>query len=321
MKRYLLKRLIMGILTILIVFTLNFVIIHLAPGDPIKTLMGRERDDPEMRMALEEKFGLNKPLHEQYFRYLQTALSGDLGTSILYDRPVVDMVAEKLLPTVALVLSSGILALIIGTMLGIYAARKEGTIPDILLSGLNYVLNSIPTFWLGLMLIIIFASVLKLLPSYGMTDVRAKYEGVAYALDVFKHMILPVCTMVLVMIPMYFRIAKTSILQVSSEDYIVTLRAAGLSEKKIFNKYIFKNAILPTITLFGMSMAFLITGGTLVEIVFAWPGTGRLVLTAINQRDYPTLMGIYLIIAIFISVVMFITDIVYAVFDPRIRYE
>ncbi len=320
-KNYILKRVLMGVMTILIVFTINFVIIHIAPGDPIKTLMGKERDDPAMRAALQEKFGLDKPLPEQYVRYLGAALQGDLGNSIMYNRPVVDMVGEKLFPTILLVLTSGILALIIGTIMGIYAARKEGSFIDIIFSGLNYVLNSIPTFWLGLMLIIIFASVLKIFPSYGMTNVRAKYKGVEYIVDVITHMVLPVSTMVLVLVPMYFRIAKTSILQVMSEDYIVTLRAAGLSEKKIFNKYIFRNAILPTITLFGMSMAFLITGGTLVEIVFAWPGTGRLVLTAISQRDYPTLMGIYLIMSVFISIMMLITDLVYAIFDPRIRYD
>ncbi len=133
-------------------------------------------------------------------------------------------------------------------------------------------------------------------------------------------MILPVGTLLLVEIPLYFRIAKSSVLQVTNEDFILTLKATGMEEKKIFNKYIFKNAILPTITIFGISMAYLITGVALIEIVFAWPGTGRLVLTAINQRDYPTLMGMYLIMSISIAVVMMLVDIVYAVFDPRIRY-
>jgi|SRR6056297_1128117 len=133
-------------------------------------------------------------------------------------------------------------------------------------------------------------------------------------------MILPVGTLVLIQIPIYFRISKSSVLQVMSEDYILTLRATGMNERKIFNKYIFRNAILPTITIFGISMAYLITGVALIEIVFAWPGTGRLVLTAINQRDYPTLMGIYLIMSISVAVMMIIVDIVYALFDPRIRY-
>lgn len=320
MGKYIGKRVLTGILTVVIVFTLNFIIINLAPGDPVKTLMGKETDDPELRAALEEKFGLDKPLPVQYVNYLKTAMSGDLGTSIIYNRPVSDMIVEKLPATILLVLTSGILSLIIGTAMGIIAARREGSVIDFIFSGFSYILNSMPSFWLGLMLIIIFSSKLGWLPTYGMTDPRASYTGSAYVLDVIKHMVLPVGTLLLVEIPLYFRIAKSSVLQVTNEDFILTLKATGMEEKKIFNKYIFKNAILPTITIFGISMAYLITGVALIEIVFAWPGTGRLVLTAINQRDYPTLMGMYLIMSISIAVVMMLVDIVYAVFDPRIRY-
>lgn len=320
MKKYIGKRILTGLLTILIVFSINFIIIRLAPGDPIKTLMGKETDDPALRAALEQKYGLDKPLPTQFVVYLKTALTGDLGTSIIYNRPVTEMISEKLSATILLVLTSGILSLIIGTLMGIVAARKEGSIIDIIFSGFSYILNSMPSFWLGLMLIIIFSSILKLLPTYGMTDARASYTGMAHVMDVIKHMILPVGTLLLVEIPLYFRIAKSSVLQVTNEDFILTLRATGMSEKKIFNKYIFRNAILPTITIFGISMAYLITGVALIETVFAWPGTGRLVLTAITQRDYPTLMGIYLVMSISVAIVMMIVDIVYAVFDPRIRY-
>jgi peptide/nickel transport system permease protein len=309
-----------GLLTVVIVFAINFVIIRLAPGDPIKTLMGKENDDPVLRAALEEKYGLDKSMPMQFVLYLKTAMTGDLGTSIIYNRPVIDMIAEKIFATLLLVLSAALLALIIGTIMGIHAARHEGSLVDVIFSGVAYVLNSMPSFWLGLMLIIIFASRLKVLPSCGMTDTRASYIGGKYVLDVLKHMILPVGTLLLIQIPSYFRIAKSSVLQVSNEDFITTLRATGMGERKIFNKYIFRNAILPTITIFGISMAYLITGVALIEIVFAWPGTGRLVLTAITQRDYPTLMGIYLIMSISVAVVMILVDIVYALFDPRIRY-
>jgi len=320
MKKYLLKRLLTGLLTIIIAFVINFLIINLAPGDPIKTLMGKETDDPALRAALEEKYGLNKPLYIQFFSYLKTAMRGDLGTSIIYNRPVIDMIAEKLPATILLVFTSAVLSLIIGTAMGIVAARKEGTFIDVLFSGISYVLNSMPNFWLGLMLIIIFSSVLNILPTYGMTDARASYTGIAYVMDVIKHMILPITTLVLIEIPMYYRIAKSSVLQVTNEDFILTLRATGMDERKIFNKYIFRNAILPTVTIFGISLAYLITGVSLIETVFAWPGTGRLVLTAINQRDYPTLMGMYLIMSVSIAVVMILVDIVYAILDPRIRY-
>lgn len=321
MKKYALKRTLTGLLTVLIVFAINFVIIKAAPGDPISTLMGKENNDPEIRAALEEKYGLNKPMPVQFVSYLKTAMTGDLGTSIIFDRPVTDMIGEKVAATVLLGLTSAVLAAVIGTLMGIYAARHEGSLLDVISSGVSYTLNSMPSFWLGLMMIILFASKLGWFPSYGMTDTRAGYTGIEYVLDVLKHMFLPVVTLTLVLLPQYFRIAKSSVLQVANEDFITTFRATGMSEGKIFNKYIFRNAILPTITIFGISMAYLITGVALVEIVFAWPGMGRLVMTAITQRDYPTLMGIYLVMSVSVAVVMILVDIVYALFDPRIRYD
>ncbi|XCP85661.1 ABC transporter permease [Roseburia hominis] len=321
MKRFVLRRIFTGILTVIIVFALNFVIIKMAPGDPISTLVGKDVNNQELREALEEKYGLNKPLPVQFVSYLKTAATGDLGTSIIYNRPVSEMIGEKVGATVMLGLSSALLAAIIGTVLGILAARHEGSAYDVVVSGASYTFNSMPAFWLGLMLIILFSSLLGWFPSYGFSDTRAGYTGMAYVVDVLKHMFLPVLTLTLVLLPQYFRIAKSSVLQVTNEDFITTFRATGMSEKKIFNKYIFRNAILPTVTIFGISMAYLITGVTLIEIVFAWPGMGRLVMTAITQRDYPTLMGIYLIMSISVAVVMLIVDIVYAMLDPRIRYE
>lgn len=320
MKKYIGKRMLTGLLTIIVVFAINFIIINLAPGDPIRTLMGQETDDPVLRAALEEKYGFNEPLHIQFMNYLKTAATGDLGTSIIYNRPVGQMIIEKLPATILLVFTSAILSLIIGTLMGILSVRNEGSIIDFIFSGFSYILNSMPSFWLGLMLIILFSSILKVLPTYGMTDPRASYTGIYHVLDVMKHMVLPVGTLVLIEIPLYFRIAKSSVQQVTNEDFILTLRATGMSEKKIFNKYIFRNAILPTVTIFGISLAYLITGVALIEIVFAWPGTGRLVLTAITQRDYPTLMGIYLVMSVSVAIVMMLVDIVYAVLDPRIRY-
>ncbi len=321
MKRFVLRRLLTGVITILIVFTVNFVLIHLAPGDPVSIIMGKENKDPAVRQALMEKFGLDKPLPEQYLLYMRNVLKGDLGNSILYNRPVLDMIAEKFLPTVELVLTAAILALVIGSWMGIYAARHEGTFWDAVFSNLSYVFNAIPSFWLGLMMIILFATVLRILPSSGMTDSRISYSGVNYALDVMYHMVLPVSALVILDIPIYFKIAKSSVLQITSEEFVLAFRATGMDERKIFNKYIFRNAILPTITIFGISLAFLITGVALIEIVFAWPGMGRLVLTAISQRDYPTLMGIFLLTSVSIALVMLILDIVYALFDPRIRYR
>jgi len=310
----------MGLLTILVVFTINFIIIKLAPGDPISTIMGKDNDDPELRAALEQKYGFDKPMITQYAVYLKNAITGDLGTSIIYNKQVITMITERIAPTLLLVLTAAVLALIIGTLMGMYAAKNEGSKIDVFFSGIAYIFNSMPAFWLGLMLIIVFSSILGLLPSYGMINTREAHTGFDYIIDVIVHMVLPVGTLLLVEIPIYFRIAKSSILQVTNEDFIVTLRATGMSERKIFNKYILRNAILPTITIFGISMAYLITGVALIETVFAWPGTGSLMLTAITQRDYPTLMGIYLVMSISVAVVMVLVDIIYAALDPRIRF-
>jgi peptide/nickel transport system permease protein len=153
-----------------------------------------------------------------------------------------------------------------------------------------------------------------------MEDVRAGYTGFAHLLDMGKHMFLPLLTLTLIDIPYYFRIAKSSVIQVNNEDYIMTFRAAGMGERRIFRKYVLKNAILPVVTIFGITMAYLVAGVALVEIVFAWPGTGRVMLTAITQRDYPVLMGIYLLMSIMVCVTMILVDVVYAILDPRIRY-
>lgn len=321
MKRYVLRRIITGILTVLIVFVLNFFLIQAAPGDPVTTLMGKDNHDPEVRQALIEKYGYDQPVVVQLGWQLKTLLQGDLGDSVIQNRSVGEMIGEKLGPTILLGLTGAVLAAIIGTLLGILAARKEGKPLDIAASGASYVFSAMPQFWLGLMLIIVFSSELGWFPSYGMTDTRASYTGLAYAVDVLRHMFLPLVTLTLVLIPQYFRIAKSSVLQVANEEFIQTFRAAGMDEKKIFRKYVFRNAILPTVTIFGISMAYLLTGVMLIEIVFAWPGMGRLMTTAISQRDYPTLIGINLIMAISVAVVMLVVDIVYAKLDPRIRYE
>lgn len=321
MSRFVVRRLFSGLLTILVVFTINFVIIRSAPGNPVRSIIGKERDDPALQEALMEKWGLNDSLPVQYARQLTNAVQGDLGTSIIYNRSVNEMIGERLKATISLGLLAAVLALLAGTALSIFCARNEGHPVDRILSTVTYALDAMPSFWLGLMLIIVLSLRLGLLPTQGMSDVRAGHTGFAYALDVAKHMILPTLTLVLITLPGYFRIAKSSIQQVTSEDFIVTMRATGMSERKIFKKYIFRNAILPTVTLFGITLAFLVTGVTLIEIVFSWPGTGRLTMTAINQRDYPTLMGIYLVMSVSVAVVMVLVDIAYAILDPRIRYE
>lgn len=321
MKHYIAKRLLTGFIVVLIVVVLTFVLVHIAPGDPIRILAGKDNPSPEMIKALQQKYGLDKPIYAQLISYMKNIARGDLGTSILHNQPVSKMIMDRMGPTILLALTGAILAVVLGTLLGLYTARHSGTKIDAVLSYISYFFYSMPSFWLGLMLILIFASWLKLLPTSGMVNLRAPSTGIGYVLDVLKHLVLPVSTLTFIQIPIYFKIFKSSIIQVMTEDFITTFRATGMDDKIIFNKYVFKNAILPTITVFGINLAYIVSGAALIETVFAWPGTGRLMLEAIMRRDYPLLMAIYLIMSVSIAVVMIVVDIIYACVDPRIRYQ
>jgi len=290
------------------------------PGDTVSYLMGKETNDPQMRQILMEKYGLDQPIYIQFIKYIGQVLSGDLGDSIIYRRPVIDMIFEKIGPTFLIILAGTAIALVIGTLAGVYSARHEGKPLDIICSGFAYAMNAMPSFWLALMLIILLASTLRIFPTSGMTTARVSLTGFAYVLNVMYHMALPVLTIVLLDIPYYFRVAKSSVMQATNEEFIMTFRATGMSDRKIFTKYVLKNAMLPIITVLGITISFMIAGVALIEIVFAWPGTGRLTLSAIMQRDYPTLMGMFTITSLCIAVTMILVDLLYAVFDPRISY-
>ena len=246
--------------------------------------------------------------------------TGDLGTSFAYSQPVSMLIGERFGNSLLLSGTSAVLAVILGCWLGLYAGKNHGGLLDRIFSGMAYLFNSMPTFWLGMMGILLFASTLRWLPTQGMYNLRAGYTGMAYVGDVMVHMILPCASLVAVQIPAYFRITKTSVMQVMADDYIMTFRVTGMSERKIFRKYILKNAILPVLTVFGINLAYVVSGSTLTEIVFSWPGIGSLMYRSIMMRDYNVLMGVYLILALTVAAMMIIVDLVYAWLDPRIRY-
>lgn len=184
---------------------------------------------------------------------------------------------------------------------------------------ISYVLYAMPSFWLGLILILVFASKLRWFPTSGMFDMRASYEGFRKVLDYLHHLFLPVFTLLLIQLPVFYRVTRASIVQNLREDYVTVLSAVGLPNDKLFKKYVMKNSIIPAVTIFGITLGFSISGAALIEIVFAWPGMGRLLLDAVFRRDYQLLLSIYFLMAVFISVAMIVTDIVIAVLDPRVR--
>ena len=321
MKKFILKRIYTAFIVVLVVVALNFFIIKLAPGDPVNIMAGFDNPNEEFKMAVRAKYNLDKPLITQFFTYIYRLVQGDLGESYYSSRPVTELLAERMGASLLLSGTSAVLAFIIGTVLGLTAGKKEDSIQDKVLSAGTYVANAMPSFWLGLMLIFVFASRLGWLPTQGMYSLRENYTGIARYIDLGKHLILPVTTLVLVQIPGYFRITRSSVIQVMADDYITTFRVTGMSEKKIYMKYVLKNAILPVVTLFGINVAYIVAGSTLVETVFSWQGIGILMYTAIAKRDYNVLMGTYLIIAVSVAFFMILVDVIYAKLDPRIHYE
>lgn len=321
MKRYIGKRAITGLVVVLLSVCINFTLVRLAPGDPVKIMAGMDNPNPEMIATLTTKYGLDKSIPEQFVMFVQGIFRGDLGYSYISDEPVATLIAEKVVPTLLLSLTALVISVLLGSLLGLIAARKHGSKFDKFMCSISYVFDSTPSFWLGMIMILIFASGLGILPTSGMIDARANYTGIARIIDIMRHMILPVTTLVLLQIPYYFRITRSSVLQVMSEDFVTTFKATGMPRKKIFSKYVFKNAVLPTITVVGMSIANLLSGSVLLETVFSWPGMGRLLMSSISKRDYPVLTGIYLVISISIAVMVIVVDVVYGVVDPRIKQE
>ena len=321
MKKFILKRIYTAFIVALVVVALNFFIIKLAPGDPVNIMAGFDNPIEEFKMAVRAKYNLDKPLITQFFTYIYRLVQGDLGESYYSSRPVTELLAERMGASLLLSGTSAVLAFIIGTVLGLTAGKKEDSMQDKVLSAGTYVANAMPSFWLGLMLIFVFASRLGWLPTQGMYSLRENYTGIARYIDLGKHLILPATTLVLVQIPGYFRITRSSVIQVMADDYITTFRVTGMSEKKIYMKYVLKNAILPVVTLFGINVAYIVAGSTLVETVFSWQGIGILMYTAIAKRDYNVLMGTYLIIAVSVAFFMILVDVIYAKLDPRIHYE
>lgn len=305
--------------TILLSIVINFVLLHAAPGDPARVLAGRDNPTEEQIAAIRAELGLDQPLPVQFWSYVRELAQGNMGQSLAFKQPVFDLIMSRLPATLLLTLTSAVLALVIGTLLGVIAAQRAGGAVDSALSFGNYALFAMPSFWLGLLMIVVFASTLGWLPTAGMRNVRADYTGWRDVLDVLQHLILPATTLALVQVPIYFRIARASVLQQQREDYVTTFRATGMPVSRVFRRYALRNALLPTVTVFGLSLGFVFTGAALVEIVFAWPGIGRLTLDAVFRRDYPLLLGVYLILAIAVSIAVLVTDLLYAILDPRIR--
>lgn len=302
------NKIIQLIITLIGVSFLTFCLTYLAPGDPATMLL--ETADTIVSQELveqtREEMGLNKPFIEQYANWLKNALTGNLGMSYSGKIPVSEKLSEGMPATVLLGLSAFILNLIISIPLGIFSAINANKIPDYVIRAFSFMSVSMPSFWLGLMLLYVFSLKLNLVP-------------VATSSITFNGLILPALTLAIVMSAKFTRQVRTVILDELNQDYVIGARARGLSETTILYKHVLPNAMLPLITVLGMGIGWLLGGVAVIEIVFSWPGMGKLAIYAITMRDYPLILGFVLWIAIIYTITNFLVDLSYSYFDPRLK--
>ncbi len=314
------SRLAQGLALVLAVVVLNFVLVHAAPGDPVETIAGASGGmDEKLQAELRAQYGLDQPLPMQLGIYLGKVLRGDLGYSYFFNLPVSGLIAERVPATLALVLTSVLAAFLIGTTLGVLSARRPNGWLSQTINVLSLVVFAAPVFWLGMLLVILLASVFPVFPVSGMRGIQSDGRGLADVIDVLHHLVLPSLTLGLVYLAQYSRLSRAAMLDVLGADYIRTARAKGLSERVVLYKHALRNAVLPVVTVLGLQFGNVLAGAIVVETVFNWPGLGRLAYESVLRRDYPTILGVLLFSSVVVIVMNQLTDLCYRLIDPRIK--
>ncbi|MGI6131675.1 MAG: ABC transporter permease [Bacillota bacterium] len=321
MLRYAARRCVVALPTLWLIVTVMFLLVQMAPGDPATFIAGEGDISDEYLAQVRSEYGLDKPVLVQYGVYLSKVIRGDLGYSFRYRAPVLGLIAERVPATLLLMLIAIGLFAIIGVLLGAAAARRQYSSFDLGLVVLSVCGWSIPIFWFGQMLLIVFALTLRWFPTQGMFDLRSPSYGIGRFIDALYHAVLPVTALGMRFMALNARMMRTSMIEALSQDYITTARSKGLTEAEVMRYHAIPNALLPVVTLVGMNIGTMLAGSVLTEVVFGWPGMGRLLYDGIYSRDYPLVIGIILVMAIAVVVCNLITDIVYAFIDPRIRYD
>ena len=320
MRGFLAWRLIQSLVLLFIVLTITFFLLHLAPGDPMSRYYNPDFS-PEAVRSIRESLGLDKPLAEQYFKWIGSFARGDFGVSLRFQRPVRDLLAEAIPNTLRLTVAALALHLIIGISLGVLSAAKRHSLFDRVNTVAALFIYSIPSFWLALMLILVFSLKLGILPSSHMQSLDIEgFSTLSLVLDRARHLVLPAFVLGIASAASTARYMRGSMLDALREDYIRTARAKGLPESRVFFKHAFKNAALPVVTIVGLSLPFLFGGAVVVETIFSWPGMGRLAVDAIYARDYPTVLAINFVVAAIVILGNLLTDVAYGFLDPRIAF-
>ena len=300
------------LLALLGVSIVVFALIHLVPGDPVRVALGT-RFDQDLYDALRERAGLDRPLIEQYFTWLGNAITGDLGVSFRNGQPVTTLILERLPATITLALAALLVALVVALPAGIISAIRSGSSLDYTVSAASQVGISMPDFWAGVMYILLFSLTLGWLPSSGFAPFG---DG---AVEWLRHLILPALTIGLISGSIITRFVRSAVLEAMNQDYVLTARAKGLTEWQVVRRHVLPNAWIPIVTIVGLQLGFLLGGVVVVELIFAWPGLGRLALVAVKDRDFTVLQGAVLYIAFMFLAINLIVDIIYARLDPRVR--
>ena len=305
---------------ILAVMCLNFLLIHITPGDPATVIVGESgAGDPELLEEIRVQYGLDRPVIVQLLSYVGRVATGDLGDSYFFNQSVSSLILERMWPTVLLVGTALAFAVAAGTMVGVATARRPESPLSHGATVLALVGFSMPVFWTGIMLVILFASTWELLPIQGWHDVNYGEGMLANVLDVAEHLVLPALTLGLIYLAQYSRLSRASMLEVLESDYVRTARAKGLGERRVVYKHALRNAIIPVVTVIGLQFGALLSGALLVETVFNWPGLGRLAFDSILRRDTSVLLGVLLVSSVMVIVANLLTDLLYTIIDPRIR--
>ena len=317
---FVLRRLLQAVPIVLGIAVFNFLLLHLAPGDAADVLAGEAGGaSPEYLARLKADFGLDQPLHVQLLRYLANVATLDLGHSFRHNMPVTALILSRLPATLLLMVAAVGLAFSAGVGLGVTAARHVRRPLDGIISVAALLAYATPIFWIGLMMILLFSVHLGWLPSGGMQTVGAGLTGWAAVTDVASHLVLPTITLALFYMALYTRLMRASMLEVYGQDFVTTARAKGLDERRVAYRHVFRNALLPMVTMLGLQVGALLGGSVLVETVFGWPGLGRLAFEAVFQRDHNLLLGILLLSSLVVVLVNVVVDLAYARLDPRIE--
>ena len=317
---YLGRKLAILALTLLAVATFNFILFRVLPGNPIQLQARAGNLSPDAIARLREIYGLDQPLVSQFFIYLRDVFTGQFGMSITYQRPVIDVLAERMLNTLILLAAATVLVVVLGIGLGIVAAARHGSRVDSSTVVGALILWSLPTFWTGLILIFVFGVFLHVLPVAGTsTPGLSSTSPLGSVADLVRHLILPTITLALVDIGQFVLITRSSLVDVLTEDYILTAKAKGLSRRLVVWRHGVRNALLPVVTTTALYVGLTIGGAIQVETVFSWPGMGRLMYDAVLRRDYPILEASFFIFAVVVIAANLVSDLLYQILDPRVR--